>query len=100
MNTATTENFGLDNFTAVDFLASEGRTILINDVALYELEAKNYHQISSSRASAFSGGKIHRIFGNEPDERANFRAEKFSRLAKGTKTKCLKNDWRKLYWSV
>ncbi len=58
MNTATVENFVLDNFTAVDFLAN-GRTILLNDIswAEYEMFLKDFEERSGWRL-AYDGGKL------------------------------------------
>jgi Uma2 family endonuclease len=59
MNTATTENFVLNNFTAVDFLASEGRTILLNDVSWneYEMFLKDFEERAGWRL-AYDGGRL------------------------------------------
>lgn len=59
MNTVTAENFVLDNFTAVDFLAKEGRTILLNDIswAEYEMFLKDFEERAGWRL-AYDGGKL------------------------------------------
>lgn len=59
MNTATAENFVLNNFTAVDFLTSEGRTILLNDIswAEYEMFLKDFEERAGWRL-AYDGGKL------------------------------------------
>ncbi|MCY7347295.1 MAG: Uma2 family endonuclease [Pyrinomonadaceae bacterium] len=59
MNTATAENFVLDNFTAVDFLTSAGRTILLNDIswAEYEMFLKDFEERAGWRL-AYDGGKL------------------------------------------
>ena len=59
MTTATTENFALNNFTAVDFLASEGRTILLNDVSWneYEMFLKDFEERAGWRL-AYDGGRL------------------------------------------
>jgi len=60
MNTATTENFVLDNFTAVNFLANgNGRTILLNAISWNEYE--RFLQDFEKRAGwrlAYDGGKL------------------------------------------
>lgn len=60
MNTATTENFVLDNFTAVDFLARDGgRTILLNDISWneYEMFLKDFEERAGWRL-AYDGGRL------------------------------------------
>ena len=59
MNTATTENFVLDNFTAVDFLAGSGRTILLNDISWneYEMFLKDFEERAGWRL-AYDGGRL------------------------------------------
>lgn len=58
-NTATADNFVLDNFTAVDFLANEGRTILLNDISWneYEMFLKDFEERAGWRL-AYDGGKL------------------------------------------
>lgn len=55
----TAENFVLDNFTAVDFLANEGRTILLNDISWneYEMFLKDFEERAGWRL-AYNGGKL------------------------------------------
>lgn len=57
--TATTENFVLDNFTAVDFLAGDGRTILLNGISWteYEMFLKDFEERAGWRL-AYDGGKL------------------------------------------
>jgi Uma2 family endonuclease len=59
MNTATAENFVLDNFTAVDFLTNEGRTILLNNISWneYEMFLKDFEERTGWRL-AYDGGKL------------------------------------------
>jgi Uma2 family endonuclease len=60
MNTATTENFVLDNFTAVNFLAgSGGRTILLNDISWneYEMFLKDFEERAGWRL-AYDRGRL------------------------------------------
>ncbi len=60
MNTTVAENFVLDNFTAVDFLAGEsGRTILLNDVSWdkYEMFLKDFEERAGWRL-AYDGGRL------------------------------------------
>ncbi len=57
---AVTENFVLDNFTAVDFLAGNGgRAILLNDVSWneYEMFLEDFERKSGWRL-AYDGGKL------------------------------------------
>lgn len=58
MNT-TTENFVLDNFTAVNFLTNESRTILLNDISWneYEMFLKDFEERAGWRL-AYDGGKL------------------------------------------
>ena len=57
--TATPENFVLDNFTAIDFLAREGRTILLNDVSWneYEMFLQDFEKQTGWRL-AYDGGRL------------------------------------------
>lgn len=59
MNTTTAENFVLDNFTAVDFLANEGRTILLTDISWneYEMFLKDFEERAGWRL-AYDGGRL------------------------------------------
>ncbi|MBA3601525.1 MAG: Uma2 family endonuclease [Acidobacteria bacterium] len=59
MNTATAENFVLDNFTAVDFLTGDGRTILLNNISWneYEMFLKDFEERAGWRL-AYDGGKL------------------------------------------
>ncbi len=59
MNTATSENFVLDNFTAVDFLTGDGRTILLNNISWneYEMFLKDFEERAGWRL-AYDGGKL------------------------------------------
>lgn len=58
MNATITENFVLDKFTAIDFLA-DGRTILLNDVswAEYEVFLQDFEQRAGWRL-AYDKGKL------------------------------------------
>ena len=58
MNAAIAENFVLDNFTAVDFLAN-GRTILLNDISWneYEMFLKDFEERAGWRL-AYNRGKL------------------------------------------
>lgn len=59
MSATATENFVLDNFTAIDFLAGDGKTVLLNDVSWNEYE--NFLQEFEERAGwrlAYDGGKL------------------------------------------
>ncbi len=58
MNTTVTENFVLDNFTAIDFLA-DGRTILLNDISWneYEVFLQDFEERAGWRL-AYDGGKL------------------------------------------
>jgi len=58
MNT-TTENFVLDNFTAVDFLSNESRTILLNGISWneYEMFLKDFEERAGWRL-AYDGGRL------------------------------------------
>jgi len=59
MNATVTENFVLDNFTAVDFLTGEGRTILLNGISWdeYEMFLKDFEERAGWRL-AYDGGKL------------------------------------------
>ena len=58
MNAAAAENFVLDNFTAIDFLAN-GRTVLLNDVSWNEYEdfLRDFEKRAGWRL-AYDGGKL------------------------------------------
>lgn len=59
MNAAVTENFVLDNFTAVNFLTNESRTILLSDVSWneYEMFLKDFEERAGWRL-AYDGGRL------------------------------------------
>jgi len=60
MNATVTENFVLNNFTAVDFLAGNGgRAILLNDVSWneYEMFLEDFEERAGWRL-AYDGGKL------------------------------------------
>lgn len=59
MSATATENFVLDNFTAIDFLAGDGKTVLLNNISWDEYE--NFLQDFEERAGwrlAYNGGKL------------------------------------------
>ncbi len=62
MNTTTTtaENFVLDNFTAVDFLTNENRTILLDNIswADYEMFLGDFEKRPGWRAARLRRRKI------------------------------------------
>jgi Uma2 family endonuclease len=59
MSATVTDNFVLDNFTAVDFLTNESRTILLNDISWneYELFLKDFEERAGWRL-AYDGGRL------------------------------------------
>lgn len=59
MNTTTAENFVLDNFTAVDFLTNENRTITLDGVSWgeYEMFLEDFEERRGWRL-AYDGGKL------------------------------------------
>lgn len=59
MSATVTENFVLDNFTAVDFLTNESRTILLNDISWneYELFLKDFEERAGWRL-AYDRGRL------------------------------------------
>ena len=59
MSATATENFVLDNFTAIDFLAGDGKTVLLNDVswAEYETFLKDFEERAGWRL-AYDRGKL------------------------------------------
>ncbi|MCY7376435.1 MAG: Uma2 family endonuclease [Pyrinomonadaceae bacterium] len=59
MSATAAENFVLDNFTAIDFLAGSGKTVLLNNISWDEYE--NFLRDFETRAGwrlAYDGGKL------------------------------------------